>query len=66
MIVTADIKGNKYSVGNLDNMLNDYLKIGENVHMLKKQKANESLMKALQAFDFDDDEEEQQEGYDDY
>ena len=34
--------------------------------MLKKQKANESLMKALQAFDFDDDEEEQQEGYDDY
>lgn len=50
MIVTADIKGNKYSVGNLDNMLNDYLKIGENVHMLKKQKVEDLFRKFVEKY----------------
>lgn len=50
MIVTADIKGNKYSVKNLDKMLTDYLTIGENVCMLRKQKVEELFRRFVEKY----------------
>lgn len=41
MIINAEIKGNKYNINDLDNMLSDYLDIGENVVNLRKKKVNE-------------------------
>ena len=41
MIINAEIKGNKYNINDLDNMLSDYLNIGENVVKLRKKKVDE-------------------------
>lgn len=50
MIITAEIKGNKYSEYDLDNMLTDYLTIGENVRMLRKQKVEELFRKFVEKY----------------
>ena len=41
MIINAEIRGNKYNIDDLDNMLSDYLNIGENVVKLRKKKVDE-------------------------
>lgn len=50
MIVTADIKGNKYNVDDLDDMLKDYLEIGENVCRLKRKKVEELFRKFIEKY----------------
>lgn len=41
MVITAEIKGNRYNIEDLDNMLKDYLIIGENLYKLNKNKVEE-------------------------
>ena len=41
MLITAEIKGNRYNIEDLDNMLKDYLIIGENLYKLNKNKVEE-------------------------
>jgi len=50
LIINGEIRGNKYSIEELDDMLNDYLIIGENVYKLRKKKVEILFKKFIEKY----------------
>lgn len=50
LIIEVEIKGNKYSKKEINNMLNDYLEIGENVYKYRGKKSEELLRNFLKKY----------------